>query len=116
MEKVRYALDGGNDVLSIGPRAPAATVAGGNGKDTITGGDANDRLIGGAGNDTLSGGGGNDCVTGDSGSDQHLGGAGDDLLFARDSTGDTLSGGAGVDQAQIDPLLDSTPSIATLLP
>ena len=52
--------------------------------NTIDGGGGNDRIIGGAGHDILDGGNGNDRFMG------------------KDQTRDAISGGAGIDQANVD--------------
>jgi uncharacterized delta-60 repeat protein len=61
---------------------------------------------GGDGNDTISGGAGRDRMSGD---------RGDDTLFARDGQTDVLTGGAGIDTAQLDDELDRRSLIETLL-
>lgn len=102
------------------------TIRGGAGDDSITGGADNDALAGGTGKDTIDGGSGDDTITGfllgeetipawytvadilrgGDGNDEIVGGnsnnsleggAGDDYL-EMDGTGNTVSGGDGVDQ------------------
>ena len=123
---------GGNDRLSGGGSAAAGAAAqvpmwlrGGSGDDRLRGGAANDvldesaaaggsghdALIGGAGGDSLSGGVQNDRLTGGTGEDELVGGRGSDALFARDGSADSLSGGAGFDEARVDGGLDVVSAI-----
>jgi Ca2+-binding RTX toxin-like protein len=68
---------------------------GGTGNDSLYGGSGNDHLYGGAGNDKLDGGAGNDFLDGGTGTNTLLGGAGNDIMVHH--TGDTISGGQGID-------------------
>ncbi|HEY2840612.1 MAG TPA: hypothetical protein VGJ26_15760, partial [Pirellulales bacterium] len=110
----------GNDIVFLSTSLPGAYILSGDGNDEVTGSAGPDTLIGGAGNDTLGGGmsddhlygqGGNDLLLGGNGADELYGAAGNDKLYA-DSPGtvlsdghpDTLSGGAGADVLDIDPV------------
>ncbi len=77
-------------------------IHGGIGTDDLNGSAGNDSIFGDDGNDRLSGGDGNDTLTGGKGIDFMSGDNGDDLLFGKDSTVETLQGGAGKDKAQRD--------------
>ncbi len=101
----------GDDVIAGNEFANELRGYGGN--DTITGGGGNDMLRGGAGNDSLSGENGNDTLFGETGNDTLIGGRGNDSLdgaggndriFNRDSFADVVTGGAGVDTAEVDGL------------
>jgi len=73
----------------------AASVINGNSSaNTLNGTNGNDSIYGLGGNDTLNGNGGNDLLDGGSGKDKMAGGAGDDI-YVVDSTGDSISEGAG---------------------
>lgn len=66
------------------------------GNDLLVGGPGNDNLQGRAGNDTVTGGAGDDFINGDTGNDVETGGVGNDILG--DVQGlDSLSGGKGDD-------------------
>jgi ELWxxDGT repeat protein len=90
-------------------------VFGGKDNDLIYGGEGNDDLAGGQGNDTIAGGPGDDTLLGGAGNNELIGAAGNDLIYARNSTADTIDGGTGINSAQIDPGLDSVTNIQTLL-
>jgi Ca2+-binding RTX toxin-like protein len=104
---------GGDDAFSVSQEGAGPLVAadGGAGSDQLSGGSEADSFFGGSGNDTLTGGGGSDALDGNEG---------DDRLFARDTVGDLVRGGAGADSAQTDQVtvdavdgveaLDATPS------
>lgn len=99
----------GNDYLYGGSGADSLDgwngddyVSGGGGNDTLWGYFGNDRLIGGDGNDSCYGEGGSDTITGGSGADYLSGGDDNDYFYAFDGTGDTINGGNGWDQAQVD--------------
>lgn len=83
----------GNDILSGG--AGDDTLYGGAGNDYLFGGAGNDHLYGGEGNDHLDGGAGDDFLDGGTGTNTLLGGDGNDILVHH--TGDTISGGTGMD-------------------
>jgi Ca2+-binding RTX toxin-like protein len=85
----------GDDVLDGG--ADADRLLGGAGQDRLAGGDGSDDLSGGAGDDTLTGGDEDDPFA-PGGSDTLRGDAGDDDLFA---AAGTISGGTGVDRANV---------------
>jgi Ca2+-binding RTX toxin-like protein len=104
-------MDGqaGND--SIVGNGGNDTLHGSDGNDTILGGAGSDLIVGGAGSDQLRGGGGNDSLYGQQNADSLWGGAGSnflnggggaDTIYARNSRQDTVIGGAGFDQAQVD--------------
>lgn len=122
----------GNDRLSGGGGTATGTAVqvpmrllGGAGDDRLRGGAANDELdesaavggsghdalMGGAGEDSLAGGGQNDRLTGGSDEDQLFGGRGSDAFFARDGYADSLSGGAGFDEARVDAGVDGLTGI-----
>lgn len=99
--------NGGNDTLHGG--ADNDTVIGGAGNDRICGENGNDQLRGGAGNDTILGNKGADILWGDKGSNYLDAGQFNDTIYSRNSEMDTVIGGAGIDQAQIDTGTDVTP-------
>lgn len=132
---VALAGAGGNDRLSGGGSSatgPALQVPirlyGGQGDDRLRGGAANDTLdesadldnggndvlIGGAGDDLLLGGPRNDRLTGGTGEDRLFGGRGSDAVFAREGYADSLSGGAGFDEARVDAGIDGVTGIERL--
>ncbi len=76
---------------------------GGEGDDRLAGGWQQDRLLGGPGDDRLAGGRNADYFVGGPGVDTFLGEHGDDLLLARDTRRETVSGGPGFDRARLDP-------------
>ena len=76
---------------------------GGEGDDRLAGGWQKDRLFGGPGDDRLAGGRNADYFVGGPGIDTFLGEHGDDLLLARDTRRETVSGGPGFDRARLDP-------------
>ncbi|WP_167736048.1 Ig-like domain-containing protein [Nocardioides sp. 503] len=93
----------GNDVLR-GTRH-RDVICGRGGNDRLVGKGGNDVLDGGPGDDRLDGGPGNDTLTGGPGDDTIAGGPGADTVAARDgsATRDTVSCGAGADQATGNP-------------
>jgi Ca2+-binding RTX toxin-like protein len=91
---VNINLGGGDDSINLGSGLPPITVAGGKGNDTISSASANDMLKGGAGDDLFLNGG----VSGDS----ITGGAG--LNFAQNNPNDSMT---GIFQL-IDPPKDAT--------
>ena len=76
-------------------------IEGGSGDDQISGGAGNDLLRGHLGNDSLAGGAGDDTIAGGAGADQLSGGPGHDR-FEQTGSGDTVFGGAGIDEAVFD--------------
>jgi Ca2+-binding RTX toxin-like protein len=86
---------GGND--TIYGEAGADLIYGDDGADTLQGGNENDELHGGVQGDVLNGGSGRDTLFGEDGGDFLDGGPGSAIDLA--DTGDTFSGGAGVDRA-----------------
>jgi Ca2+-binding RTX toxin-like protein len=86
----------GNDLVTLGPGVPGASVQGGPGDDTIIGGPGNDTLGGGQGNDSILGGPGDDIIHGGAGDDTLGGGQGDDLLYGGLGN-DIMTGGLGND-------------------
>jgi Ca2+-binding RTX toxin-like protein len=86
---------------------------GNGGIDKISGNSGDDLIQGDPGDDTLNGNEGNDIILGGSGSDKIGGGEGDDYLESSfvigstsisDGKSDTLTCGAGIDTAFINPL------------
>ncbi|MER7026542.1 MULTISPECIES: calcium-binding protein [Streptomyces] len=119
----RILLGAGNDTATTGGRADGSTVVGGAGDDRITvgeaatvlGGEGRDTIEangdsalaqGGAGDDVLKGGPGDQDLSGDDGDDTIYGGPGDDILnggagddiLYGNSGNDHLYGGPGKDQ------------------
>lgn len=99
--------NGGNDSLfgSFGNDS----LLGGNNNDSLSGGDQRDTLDGGNGNDTIRGGNDNDSLIGGTGNNLMNGDAGNDTLIAANGTnaapgdiGDTLFGGAGIDELRVE--------------
>jgi Ca2+-binding RTX toxin-like protein len=87
----------GNDLITLGPGIPAASVQGGPGADTITASNsANDTLGGGKGPDVITGGSGDDLIDGGQGDDFLIAGSGNDTLYGGLGN-DTLRGGTGID-------------------
>jgi hypothetical protein len=75
--------------------------------EVVTGTPAKDVMVGSGAAETLAGVAGNDEITGGGGVDSLSGGDGDDLIDARDGTAnDTVSCGAGDDEAIVD-LIDT---------
>lgn len=104
---------GGPDTLQGGQGSDELLA--GRGQDLIFGGQSDDNAFGGRGNDTIFAGAGNDTLHAGLGDNQLFAGDGDDQLFARNGLADTVDGGAGINQAQIDSGLDSVTSIQTFL-
>jgi len=81
----------------------------GAGDDVIIGNSRDNRLYGGGGSDRIDGKSGNDRLYADLpqgtgfGNDTLLGGDGDDILYANDSTADTVNGQDGEDKALLGP-------------
>jgi Ca2+-binding RTX toxin-like protein len=99
--------NGGNDTL-IG-NFGNDSLLGGIGNDVLDGGFNRDTLDGGAGNDTMLGGDDNDSISGGTGNNLVNGGAGNDILIAANGInttpgdiGDTLFGGAGIDELRVE--------------
>ncbi|HZN65231.1 MAG TPA: calcium-binding protein [Tepidisphaeraceae bacterium] len=94
---VRADGGNGNDTISVDAAISiAATLRGGNGRDTLTGGSGDDRLEGGNGKDGLNGASGDDDLLGGNGSDALDGGGGADKL-AGGRGKDRVTGGDGDD-------------------
>jgi hypothetical protein len=104
---------GGNDVI-LG-RGGRDIVYGGPGNDLIVGGPGSDRLSGGSGRDRIIGGRGNDLLQGNAGRDVLRGNSGDDTLRTHDRNRDRAFGGTGLDQYDLDRLLDRARSIESRL-
>lgn len=110
-------IDGGEGKDFIGGGPGRDVIRGGPGNDRIAGGPGRDRILGEDGNDRLAGGEGGDLLRGDAGVDELYGEPGKDELLADDGEADAVvSGGAGEDTATIDPALDPTTSVETVLP
>lgn len=103
-----------DDTIVTNGLAEPATLSGGSGDDGLLGGPAGSNLNGGSGDDSVSGGSGNDTITGFSGVDVLYGNGGNDTFFEYDGYADTLNGGSGTDNAQVDGDLDSTTAIESV--
>ncbi len=89
LKKMKFDLQGGNDVLVVDENVDVAI--------TADGGDGNDYMVGGRGADVFSGGRGNDYLNGRSGKDAVMGGDGNDTLI--DLLGnDIMVGNGGSDR------------------
>jgi Ca2+-binding RTX toxin-like protein len=135
--RLRINSFGGNDVITLNTTVGADVFAGG-GSDVINGGAGNDnlngdlaivqgfdgeelgpQLFGTPGNDIINGNSGNDILRGGPADDRLDGGfgfdamfgeAGNDRIFARDGVlGETVDGGSGFDNAQVDEDLFGIP-------
>jgi Tol biopolymer transport system component len=71
-------------------------------REALAGTPRGDVLCGFASNDKIAGRGGNDVLDGGAGNDRLDAAAGDDFILARDGLRDTVSGGPGIDRAEID--------------
>lgn len=110
---LRISLDGeandGEDGEKDNVMPDVEVVIGGGGDDRIYGNSRDNRLYGGGGHDRIDAKGGNDRLYADLpqgtgfGNDTLLGGDGDDILYANDSTADTVNGGDGEDKALLGP-------------
>jgi len=119
-------LLGGTRGLPLDPDTPRSTLidpasgfdrlAGGSGNDLVYGDDGRDSIDGGPGADTVYGGRRGDRLDGGPGRDRLDGGPGYDDVRARDGERDRINGGTGSDQAEIDPGLDRTIGVESLLP
>jgi Ca2+-binding RTX toxin-like protein len=89
----------GDDVL-VGSAAANRLDSGG-GYNELYGGDGDDELWG---QGLIVGDAGNDILRGSSAADSFDGGDGDDIFYNLDGVGDTVDCGAGVDDAEPDPL------------
>lgn len=88
---------------ATGVRRPIE-IHGNGGDDTIPGSNFADTIDGGGGHDKIEGRAGNDVLTGGPGRDRIFAGSGNDRVLARDSGRDLLDGGAGTDDALVDPV------------
>lgn len=107
------AEDDDDSIITNG-LAEAATQSGGSGDDSLLGGPGDSILNGGSGDDSVSGGSGNDTISGGIGIDALYGNGGNDSFFEYDGYADTLNGGSGTDNAQVDGDLDSTTAIESV--
>jgi Ca2+-binding RTX toxin-like protein len=112
----RFDVLAGNDTVRSGAGDDSIlgsfgndSISGQDGNDTLLGGDQRDTLDGGNGNDTLFGGNDNDTLIGGTGNNLMNGNAGNDTLIAANGLdaapgdlGDTLFGGAGIDELRVD--------------
>lgn len=112
--RVVIRAEDGDDGISTNGLAEAATQSGGSGDDSLLGGPAGSILNGGSGDDSVSGGSGNDTISGGIGIDALYGNGGNDSFFEYDGYADTLNGGSGTDNAQVDGDLDSTTAIESV--
>lgn len=95
--------NGGNDTLAGG--FATDYLYGGLGNDLLSGGYQDDYLYGEDGNDRLFGGSGDDYFSGGAGRDYMDGGTGDDRFsqsWLADVVGDTLIGGGGMDELELE--------------
>lgn len=99
IEKIRFTLGFGNDVLTNTNVVADDYFDGRAGNDSLDGGAGYDTLIGGTGNDSLNGGGEVDQLLGGAGDDWVAGGAGDDQIYGGLGN-DWLDGGEGNDTLQ----------------
>ena len=104
---VRIDADGGNNLVSVGPKLPCTISSGdgadrivlfGGGNDSVSAGGGNNSIFTYDGNDTVICGGGNDDVDAGLGNDRITGGAGNDCL-AGNGGADYIDAGAGDDFA-----------------
>ena len=136
--RLRINSFGGNDVINLSATGVGADVFAGGGHDVIYGSAGNDNLngdlaivqgfdgeelgpqlfgtpgndviYGNSGNDLLRGGPADDRLEGGFGFDAMFGEAGHDRIFARDGViGETVDGGTGFDNAQVDEDLFGIP-------
>jgi hypothetical protein len=98
-------LGNGDDLYTLDPNEPAATIRGGGGNDRITGGRFDDFLFGDAGDDTLLGGAGDDTLVGGAGSNYYLGGIGVDVAALDGNPGDYYLAGGSRDGVSYSALL-----------
>ena len=96
----RDSITGGNLADLLSGLAGDDTISGLAGDDTIFGCEGNDMLQGGDGNDSVEGGIGRDILIGTQG-DVLDGGEGQDALVS-DGSGNTMTGGLGLDRFGID--------------
>lgn len=100
-----YLCNGSFDVV-IDAGDGNDTISGSSGNDLLIGGGGFDRIVGAGGNDTLRGGLLNDTLIGGPGRDMLFGEELDDFLFAEEGRKDTVDGGDGFDNADVDNDLD----------
>lgn len=110
---LRISLDGnandGEDGEKDNVMPDVEVVIAGSGDDILIGNSRDNRLYGGGGSDRIDGKSGNDRLYADLpqgsglGNDTLLGGDGDDILYANDTTADTVNGGDGNDKALLGP-------------
>ncbi len=89
-----YALDRGNDTLSVysenniiyGEAGNDRILSFSNGNDSIDGGEGNDYISVVGGNNVIYGRGGNDTIYGGEGNDSIYGGIGNDVIYSQGST------------------------------
>jgi uncharacterized delta-60 repeat protein len=103
---------GGHDTLDGGDTADFLWGHGGN--DSLDGGGGTDRIFAHDGEDTLRGGHGTDYLDGGDGADSFAGHGGNDRFIANDGAADTLDGGSGDDEAEVDELLDAAEGVELL--
>lgn len=87
------------------------TISGSSGNDSLVGGDGFDKINGAGGDDTLRGGLLNDTLTGGAGRDMLFGEELDDFLFSEDGRRDTVDGGDGFDNSDVDEEQDVQTSL-----
>lgn len=96
-----FGGSGADAITAIGLDSTSSRVFGEDGADTIfveSGVGAGNAVFGGSGNDYIE--------TAGSGSSKLFGEDGNDFFFTRNGTFDSISGGAGIDEAHIDFFLD----------
>jgi Ca2+-binding RTX toxin-like protein len=92
-----------------GPGSDVENIEGGFANDLLVGNSGSNRMEGLGGADAILGLAGPDLITGGSGPDVLTGGAGADIFDADDDVVDVVFGGAGIDQAAVDRLVDGDP-------
>jgi RTX calcium-binding nonapeptide repeat (4 copies) len=95
-------LKGGPGADELDGGADADLLDGKDDDDVVSGADGDDFVIGGAGKDSLFGGPGNDILSDGLGKNAYSAGPGDDTISARQSIGEKVNCGPGVDIAYVD--------------
>jgi Ca2+-binding RTX toxin-like protein len=101
----------GENSVTIDSAGGRDTIIGSSQADLLRAGGDFDSVNGAAGDDTIFGGDGGDTLRGGPGRDQLFGEALDDFLFAENGDRDTVDGGDGFDNADLDEELDTQSNI-----